>query len=81
MNLVMKLAVIALCASLPTLTTAEAAKAKKGSNKRDQMSAEQKKELRRKGREWCIKNHAKGNSTIERIEIMENGSIRCWFYS
>jgi hypothetical protein len=48
-------------------------------DKRSKMTDAQKKELRKRGREWCRKNHAKGNAEIISIDILSNGSIRCWF--
>ncbi len=53
--------------------------ASKAGIKRSQMTAAQKKELRRRGREWCMKNHIKGPSTFDRIEIMSDGRVRCWW--
>jgi lipopolysaccharide export LptBFGC system permease protein LptF len=73
----LKFVALALCLSIAPWGTAEAASAKK-STKRDQMSAEQKKALRQRAREYCAKKYAKGKSQIERIEIKSNGSVVCW---
>jgi hypothetical protein len=48
-------------------------------DRRSKMTAAQKQELRKKGREWCRKNHAKGNAEILDIQIMSDGGIRCWY--
>jgi hypothetical protein len=72
------LAATAFTLSLP-VDTAFAAKAAK-KDRRSQMTAEQKKDLRKRAREWCIKNYAKGNAAvIDRIDILSDGSVRCWY--
>jgi hypothetical protein len=65
--------------ALPVSVASEAApKPKK--DKRSQMTAEQKKDLRRRAREWCIKNYARGNAAeIVRIDIQSDGRVRCWY--
>jgi hypothetical protein len=72
-----------ICAALAVTAIPDmsfAAKAAK-KDKRSMMTDAQKKELRRRGREWCLKNHAKGSAaTIDRIEILTDGSIRCWYF-
>ena len=62
--------------ALPDMSFA-AAKVKK--DRRSAMTDAQKTELRRRGREWCLKNYAKGNGEILSIDILTDGSIRCWF--
>ncbi len=48
-------------------------------NVRDSLSAKQKSELRRKGREWCKKKYASdGQNYIDRVEIRRDGSIMCY---
>jgi hypothetical protein len=60
------------------MDAALAAKKKPKKDVRSGMTEAQKKQLRKAGREWCLKQHAKGTVYIERIEIMSNGGIRCW---
>ncbi len=55
---------------------AAAASAKKDARK--SMTAAQKADLRKKGLEWCKKNFIRGSMHIVRIEILSNGSVRCW---
>jgi hypothetical protein len=53
--------------------------ASKKKNVRDSMSAEQKKEVRRKARDWCAKKIRNGNSYVDRIEIKSDGRVICWY--
>jgi hypothetical protein len=77
------LVISTLCAAftmsaIPDLSFAAKAPKK---DRRSTMTEAQKKDLRRRGREWCLKNYAKGNaSTIDRVEILTDGSIRCWYF-
>jgi hypothetical protein len=65
--------------AIPMSIASEAA-SKPKKDKRSQMTEEQKKELRRRAREWCIKNYAKGNAAeIVRIDIQSDGRVRCWY--
>ncbi len=45
------------------------------------MTGAQKAELRKKGREWCKKNFIQGGAYIVRVEIMNDGRVRCWYKS
>jgi hypothetical protein len=47
-------------------------------DKRSMMSEEQKKNLRKRAREYCNKTYAKGGAFIERIEIQSTGKVICW---
>jgi hypothetical protein len=53
--------------------------ASKKKNVRDSMSAAQKKELRRKAREWCEKKIRNGSDYIDRIEIKSDGRVICYY--
>lgn len=48
---------------------------------RKALTEAQKADLRKKGREWCMKNYIRGGAFIVRIEIMSDGRVRCWFKS
>lgn len=56
------------------IDTAEAAK----KSRRDQMTEAQKTALRKRAREWCIKN-IKGLRSLERVEIKSTGKVVCWY--
>jgi hypothetical protein len=45
------------------------------------MTEEQKKELRRRGLEWCRKNLVHGGGWVVRVEITRDGGVRCWYKS
>jgi hypothetical protein len=45
---------------------------------RSQMSEAEKKDLRKRAREYCLKAYAKGNTTLERVEIKASGKVICW---
>jgi hypothetical protein len=69
-----------ICAAF-TLTAvsamSEAAKATK-KDKRSTMSDAQKKDLRHRAREYCVKKYAKGTSEIESVDILSTGKVICW---
>lgn len=46
--------------------------------KRDAMSENEKKALRKKAREYCNKTYAKGGAFVERVEIQSTGKVVCW---
>jgi hypothetical protein len=46
---------------------------------RKTMSEKRKAELRKWGREWCIKNYIRGSTHILRVEILSDGRVRCWY--
>jgi hypothetical protein len=48
---------------------------------RSTMTEEQKKELRRRGLEWCRKNLVHGGGWVVRVEITRDGGVRCWYKS
>ena len=70
-GLVMAFAVAAATFATGLSTAAEA-------KRRDQMTAAEKKELRKRAREWCMKKYVKGTVTFERVEIRANGQVICW---
>jgi hypothetical protein len=76
MNRASHLITLLLASSIAMLPMTSASLA--GKDARSKMTPAQKKELRKRGREWCMKNHIKGNMQFERIEIMSDGRIRCW---
>jgi hypothetical protein len=47
-------------------------------SKRDSMSEGQKKDLRKRAREYCQKKYANGTAYLERVEIKSNGQVICW---
>jgi hypothetical protein len=48
-------------------------------SKRDQMSAEQKRALRKKAMEWCLKTYGHdGYTQIERVQIKSDGTVVCY---
>ena len=49
------------------------------SDKRSKLTDAQKKELRKRGKDWCLKNKIKGTATFSRVEIMSDGRVRCWW--
>jgi hypothetical protein len=82
MKIVGKSIAVTICTAfvftaIPEMSFAAAKVVKK--DRRSTMTDAQKQDLRRRGREWCLKNHAKGNSQILSIDILTDGSIRCWF--
>jgi hypothetical protein len=46
---------------------------------RDRMTAEQKKELRRRAREWCTKKYIHGTAYIDRVQIQSDGRVICYY--
>jgi hypothetical protein len=54
-------------------TISEAAK-----DKRSMMSEAQKKQLRARAREYCMKNYVKGLKELDRVEIRSDGKVVCW---
>jgi hypothetical protein len=42
------------------------------------LTAAQKTELRKKGREWCEKNHIRGAAFIVRVEVRNDGKVICY---
>lgn len=42
------------------------------------LTAAQKAELRKKGREWCAKNHIHGGAFIVRVEVKNDGRVICY---
>ncbi len=75
MNSVLKVflafGLLAACA-----VSAEAAK----KSARDRLSEAQKKEIRKRAYEWCRKTYLKGGGGhIMRVEIMNDGRVRCWY--
>jgi hypothetical protein len=74
----MKFLSILLISGLAMGVTSESFAASKP-DRRSKMTEAQKKDLRKRGREWCRKNHAKGNAEIISVDIMTDGSIRCWY--
>jgi hypothetical protein len=46
--------------------------------KRSEMTEKEKKELRKRAREYCLKAYAKGTSELERVEIKSTGKVVCW---
>lgn len=46
--------------------------------KRADMTEKEKKELRKRAREYCLKAYAKGTSELERVEIKSTGKVICW---
>ena len=67
-------AMIGLIGALPAFTALAASK-----NKRDSLTPEQKKELRKRGMEWCRNTFRKdGYTHIERVVIREDGRIVCY---
>ena len=47
-------------------------------DKRSKMTPAQKKELRKRAREYCLKHYVKGAGYLERVEILSSGQVRCW---
>jgi len=43
------------------------------------LTAAQKADLRKKGREWCMKNHIQGGAFIVRVEVKNDGRVICYF--
>lgn len=43
------------------------------------LTSAQKADLRKKGREWCLKNHIQGGATIVRIQVKNDGRVICYF--
>jgi D-Tyr-tRNAtyr deacylase len=61
---------------------ADAAAAATKKSRRDAMSEAQKKDLRKRAYEWCRKTYLKGGGGyIMRVEIMNDGRVRCWYKS
>ncbi len=46
--------------------------------KRDAMSEKEKKDIRKRAREYCNKTYAKGGAFVERVEIQSTGKVICW---
>ena len=43
------------------------------------LTAAQKSDLRKKGREWCMKNYIQGGAFIVRVEVKNDGRVICYF--
>ena len=57
--------------------SADAAAKKKEA--RANLTQEQKAEIRAKARAYCVKTYASGGAAqVVRVEILSNGSVRCW---
>jgi hypothetical protein len=41
------------------------------------LTAAQKADLRKKGREWCMKNYVQGGTFIVRVEVRNDGRVVC----
>jgi hypothetical protein len=69
-----------ICAAF-TLTAipamSEAAKTAK-KDKRSMMTETQKKDVRRRAREYCDKTYAKGGAFVESVDILSTGKVVCW---
>ncbi len=69
--------IVASCFAV-TIGTADAAQKKK--DVRSGMTEKQKAELRAKAREWCKKQIVgKSGGRVVRVEILSNGSARCYY--
>jgi hypothetical protein len=68
-------AAVTVSLMMPSATFAATAKKK---DVRATMSAEKKKELRRKAREWCARKFRDGSNYVDRVEIRRDGSIMCY---
>jgi hypothetical protein len=42
------------------------------------LTAAQKSELRKRGREWCEKNHIRGGAFVVRVEVRNDGKVVCY---
>jgi hypothetical protein len=48
---------------------------------RARMTKQQRIELRRRATDWCKNNYLRGLATIQRVEILRDGRVRCWIRS
>jgi hypothetical protein len=69
---------MALCFVASSQVVAPGANAK---NAKPALSAAKKAEMRKRGFEWCRKKYISGGAYIVRVEIMNDGRVRCWFKS
>jgi hypothetical protein len=65
-----------ICAAVVLASVAVPSEAAK--DKRSTMSEAQKKQLRARAREYCMKNFVKGLKELDRVEIQSTGKVICW---
>ena len=69
------LAAMAAMLAFPSLPVDAASKSKK--DVRSTMTEEQKRELRKRGREWCERRYGK-HANIISVQILSDGTVRCF---
>lgn len=53
--------------------------ASKTTDVRSKLTEAQKAEIRKRAREYCKKRYGGGGVVIERVEILSDGRVRCWY--